>query len=151
MLRTLLAIDPGWATGWSYWRVHEDEPIERVDFGLISGGWHAFEQFLDNADYWVDEWVLEDFIQDGRATQVDENAFIIKGMLIGMLGSRNLTLQRNALKRLAPDNLLKQHGYWVTGKQVGWKDGNDVNDSQRHALAWAHANHRPSQEFFWTP
>lgn len=151
----LLAIDPGFATGVSLWRVPEDEPIERMAYWLIQNGPDGFDEFWTNGsgilDYIWDNLtvVCEKFIQDGRTPRVDPNALQIEGYLMGAWGINEVTWQRNGAKASIPDRFLRQHGFWLTGKQVGWKDADDVNDSQRHALHWAMNNHRPSQEFFW--
>lgn len=164
-MRKLLAIDPGYATGISMWFVPNDAPIERKGFLLISGGadafidWLLFDDLLDEFDDVVDQniVVVEKYVDDGR-TSHDPNALEIQGFLKGFDRAQgnqadkvwDFYWQRNSMKNTKNgDKLLKQHGYWLTGKQVGWKDGRDVNDSQLHALAWAKNNHRPSQEYFF--
>lgn len=148
--RTLLSIDPGWATGVSLWTVPDDEPIERQAYWLVVGGPEGFNEWWRNDGPWVDLVICEEFIQDGRTPKVDTNALQIEGYLMGVWGIDRVIWQRNAMKNTKTgDVLLKQHGLFLTGKLVHWKDGRDVNDSQLHALAWAKNNHRPSQEFFW--
>ncbi len=159
MTKYLLAIDPGWATGASLWRVPEDEPIERMAYWLIDGGPDAFEEWWQSETWNVDEkgfYVVDDleivcekFVQDGRTPRVDPNALLIEGFLRGAWGKDYITWQRNSAKTTVGDKLLKQHGFWLTGKQVKWTDGRDVNDSQLHGLHWAMNNHRPSLEYFW--
>lgn len=151
-MNRLLAIDPGWATGISVWRVPEDEPIEREAYWLVKGGPSGFDEWWTEV-FWDDdrfEIVCEQFIQDGRSPKVDPNALQIEGYLMGVWGIDEVIWQRNSMKNTkSGDKLLKQHGYWLKGSEVNWKDGRDVNDSQLHALAWAKNNHAPSQEFFF--
>ena len=138
------------------WIVPDDEPIEREAYLLVQGGIEGFDEWFSNT-FWDDDrftrddvMVCEEFIQDGRTPKVDTNALLIQGYLIGAWGFNDVKWQRNAMKNAKTgDALLKQHGLWLTGKQVGWKDGRDVNDSQLHALAWAKNNHAPSQDYFF--
>jgi len=152
-MHKLLSIDPGYATGVSLWSVPDDEEIEREAYFLVSGGIDGFEEWWWSiASYFPDETILvcESFIQDGRTPKVESDALQIEGFLRGVYGVENITWQRNSMKNARNgDRLLKQHGLFLTGKQVGWKDGRDVNDSQLHALAWAKNNHAPSQEYFF--
>lgn len=155
-MHSLLSIDPGWATGISLWRVPDDEPIERLTYWLIAGGIEAFSFWFENVFLGDNRFdredilVCEEFIQDGRTPKVDTNALLIQGYLMGAWGIDDVVWQPNVMKNAKTgDALLKQHGLWLTGKQVGWKDGRDVMDSQLHALAWAKNNHAPSQEFFF--
>jgi hypothetical protein len=151
LTKRLISIDPGYATGVSVWRVPDDEPIERVDYELIPGGiegfiyWWNFD--LPNAHTLV----FEEYVPDGRdGHEID--AIEIQGLVRGTWDHsfNEIFWHRNGKKKIIGDRLLKQHGFWLnSGKLVGWTDARDVNDSQLHALAWAHANHRPSQEFFW--
>lgn len=153
-MRKLLAIDPGWATGVSLWRVPDDEPIEREAYWLLKNGPDGFNDFWEekmNFQAMLDTEIVicEIYLSDGRAPVPDPNALHIEGYLMGVWGREEVVWQRNGVKVTVGDKLLKQHGFWLTGKQVGWKDARDVNDSQLHALSWAMNNHRPSQEFFW--
>ena len=153
--KLLLSIDPGLATGISLWRVPSNEPLERVDYWLVKDGLRGFmswvyDHFLDGFSFVV----LEEFIQDGRTPRVDTNALEIQGYLKGTSQflwpeNQKLYLHRNSRKTTVGDKLLKQHGFWLTGRDVAWTDGRDVNDSQLHALAWAKDNHAPSREYFW--
>jgi len=157
MTKRLVAIDPGKATGVSVWRVPGDEPIERIDYKLIQGGADGFIEWMLFEPEDADIFVVEQFIQDGRTPRVDPNALQIEGFLKGYeLVQKDkehpiweFHWQRNAAKGIVGDKVLKQHGYWLTGKQVGWTDGRDVNDSQLHALYWAKLNHRPSLEYYF--
>jgi hypothetical protein len=148
-MRKLLAIDPGWATGVSRWTIPDDGPIEREAYWLLKNGPDGFDQFWVDFSEWTDIVVCESYLSDGRAPVPDPNALHIEGYLMGVWGRDEVVWQRNAAKVTVGDKLLKQHGFWLTGKQVGWKDARDVNDSQLHALSWAMSNHRPSQSYFW--
>lgn len=44
--------------------------------------------------------------------------------------------QKTARRKKASDDVLRRAGLWLTGKQVGHTDANDVNAAQKHALAY---------------
>lgn len=49
------------------------------------------------------------------------------------------------------DDLLRKHGYWRTGKQIGKPDANDVNSAMKHALYYMTRTlkHRPTIELLF--
>jgi len=147
----LLSIDPGKATGVSYWRIPEDEPMERFDFELVTDGIDGFIQYWN---YYLPEaqtLVFEEYIDDGRASH-ELDAIMIQGLVRGtwdLRGFSDVHWNRNSKKGNVGDRLLKQHGLWLNGSDVGWTDGRDVNDSQLHALDWGKSYHRPTQKFYW--
>lgn len=155
--RALLSIDPGKATGVSFWLVPQNKPIERINYQLVQDGLLGFSKWFANftgfayAFKW-DLIILEEFIQDGRTPKVDLNAIEIQGYLKAdalFNKDKELVLHRNSKKTTVGDKILKDNNLWVTGKQVDWADGRDVNDSQLHALAWGKENHKPTLEHFW--
>lgn len=146
----LLSIDPGKATGVSYWNVPKDEPMSRIDYELITDGIDGFIQYW-NYDLPIAEiLVFEKYVEDGRASH-ELDAIMIQGLVMGTWDRffNEVYWNRNSKKSNIGDKLLKQHGFWLTGKQVGWEDGRDVNDSQLHALGWGKDHHRPTTEFFF--
>lgn len=147
----LISIDPGYATGVSYWLVPEDSFMERIDYELIVEGIDGFIQWWN---YYLPEahtLVFEQYVDDGRASH-ELDAIMIQGLVAGtwdLRGFSEVWWNRNVKKDNVGDKLLKQHGFWVTGSMVGWSDGRDVNDSMLHALDWGKTHHRPTQEYFW--
>lgn len=134
----LLALDPGGTTGWSRWRVHEDEPIELINHGMLKGGYETFCELVSNTEF-LDEpefIVSESFKIDGRTPSPDVTPLRIEGVLSYV--RPDTEYQPNTYKSLVPDQLLRDAGFWFPG------DGHD-RDSARHALAWAFKNrHLPS-------
>lgn len=156
MDETLLSIDPGQATGWSLWTFADDHALQRLDYGVIPEGldgflrWAearigalrpsvtVFELFRPNLGY--------------NAHSKDYEAMLIEGALKATARALALEVvyQGNDMKALCSDADLKRLGLWVENSEVEWTDARDVNDSQRHALAWAKANgHEATIDAFW--
>jgi hypothetical protein len=147
----VMAIDPGKATGIARFAYREDLPLELVDAYTVPGG---LDGILERP------WLIEDAIgafavpfeqfvlSAGNAFTPDLEAVKIEGGLqaVGV----TLNRQSRSDKALVGDSMLKRHGLWRTGKQVGWKDGRDANDAIIHGLAWAmKRRHRPTIERYW--
>jgi hypothetical protein len=151
-MKTLLSIDPGVTTGWSRWQYGLEDPLERVDWGVIRNGVEGFVQWWGRlpAGY-VDIIVFEQFVLgDDFVNDRTMQASKIEGaLLMGVMPGFPLIFQRRVDKRAVPDWVLKRHGLWLTGSQVGHEDGRDVNDSQIHALAWGKRHHLPSLERYF--
>lgn len=156
MAEMLLAFDPGGATGWSLWLLDEDNPLQRVEYGLIQGGEDGFldwaEQHLGQLrpDIIVCERFNPDLgTGDGRKSY---EPMLIQGALKAICRALGIEViwQDIGMKSLCRDDVLKRSGLWVEGSDVGWEDGRDVNDSAIHALAWAKvSDHEPSVRCYW--
>jgi hypothetical protein len=143
-MRRLLSLDPGQATGWSSWVVPDDAPMLRTGYGLVPGGIVGFTKW-----WWKAGRVLCDGPHDVLVCErFEQEPVKIEGLVYGTAPNR-VIWQRNDVKPQVPDALLKEHGLWITGKPVGWKDGQDVNDAQRHALAWGKFDHLPTLTGYW--
>jgi hypothetical protein len=134
-LRYLLSIDPGKVTGWSLWTWSKTQPLERVKYGVIPGGVYGFIEWWRRIEPEPDEIVFERFfLGDDFVNDRTMQASLIEGALLARVD-----------KRAVPDRVLKVHGLWLTGTEVDWEDGRDVNDTQIHALAWAkRQEHEPT-------
>lgn len=152
---TLLAFDLGEANGWSYWTLSSTTPITRLDYGLVPGGLNGLLDWLEvhlsplNPSYVV----CEKFETDGRPGSIvgvpGEGA--VAALARVQLGIE-VDWQTNVYKRQVSDDDLRAAGLWLTAKADGipWKDADDVNDSQRHALAWAKTrDHQPTIAAYW--
>jgi hypothetical protein len=152
-VRRLLAIDPGLATGWSAWIVPDDEPMQRYAYGLIQHGVDGFNRWFQThgrsyVDGPHDVLVCEKFELGGDVRFPDVEPLRIEGVLIALSPVR-VRWQLRTMKAQVEDERLKAHRLWVTGKDVGWTDGRDVNDSQIHALAWGKFEHYPTLQGYW--
>jgi hypothetical protein len=145
----LLAIDPGKATGVSLWNYEPDAPFERINYWLVQNGSKGFRDWFREADFGVAVIVCESFKPDGRTKAPDLNPVRVETVLEVLWGD-DVIFQPNTMKTNVPDALLKKHGLWVTGADVDWVDGRDVNDSQIHALAYAKSiHHVPTIRKYW--
>lgn len=87
------------------------------------------------------EGVIEDRL-DGNVIWQRSSAMVLSQQ--GVLPSMTAR-QKTAQRKKASDNVLRLMGLWVTGKQVGLKDANDVNSAQKHAVAYLRSiKHEPT-------
>lgn len=161
MSETILAIDPGLATGWSVWTDRGEGPAARLRYGLERGGSNGLRgSWIDRAIRYrlVDRVVCESFELDRRTEVPDITPKQIEGILIAWCWESGLplTFQPKSHKALAGrqpkrrDQRLKDSGLWITGKEFDHEDGRDVNDSQLHALAYFFsAGHKPTIRHYW--
>jgi hypothetical protein len=149
----VLVFDPGVATGWSLWRLADDEPIERLDYGLIPEGLDGFLEYPD-AMRWdrVDLVISERFRLGGDTPYPEIEPLRVEGAIASWAkaGGVEVVWQYRTEKAQVPDRILKEAGLWIENDEVEWEDARDVNDSQIHALAYAKTrSHRPTLEAYW--
>jgi hypothetical protein len=151
----VLAFDPGGATGWSLWFYDVDEPMQRVDYGVVAGGADGFCEWLwrhHSLLMRASVHIIEHYVPDGGPGEVDD-ALQVEGALRGTLAALclpPLVQQRRHDKRQVSDDLLHRVGLWVGNDEVDWEDARDVNDSEIHALAWAKMReHLPTLAAYW--
>lgn len=143
-VKKLLALDPGGTTGWSLWYYGDITPLTHIEHGMIGGGVEGFVRWYIEDAPEFDEIVSESFVLDGRTVSPDVTPLRIEGALVA-LWPEYVIYQRNLLKRLAPDDLLKRIGLWWAGK------GHD-RDSARHALALMQSRkHIPTLKWLFPP
>lgn len=158
----LLVLDPGQVTGWSVWVLPTDEPIYRVDYGLIKGGLAGFVDWLiDHHGYLTETIVVcEKFVAERNAE--DLTPLMIEGALVGAqrtLAAPEVVWQLRSRKRnlgvgRRRDDLLKEHGLWLRGDDpaIAHEDARDVNDTALHALIFAKDyEHSPTLRAYWPP
>lgn len=140
--QNLEAYDPGKTTGYAYFRVPHDAPMELKQVGQIPDGVMGFidRDIWDDADIVV----AEQFILDGRTVKPELEPLKIEGVLIADAYSlqHELVFQRNNFKKHVTDEKLKEVGWYQKGMP-------HANDAIRHALAWAKINHRPTLEKYF--
>lgn len=144
MSHTLLALDPGGTSGWSFWRFSDTEPLAHVDHGMISGGNRGFIRWWDETNGGdPDIVVAEIFVDDHRTVSPDTTPLRIEGALDVLFPA--WVGQRNVMKAHAPDSLLKEHDLW-------WPGAGHDRDSARHAIAYMKTiRHLPTLRAYWPP
>lgn len=136
--------DPGKATGVAICHWGEQAPFEVVEKYIVPGGPAGFGNFIRPMHDLIgsDRIIYEKFIMRGGGPAVDLTGVQVEGVLLDWLSLEGYDLDRivaqnRTHKHNVPDSILKAHGLWVTGKDVGWEDGRDANDAIIHGLYYA--------------
>jgi len=172
-------IDPGLSSGIVLGHYSDTEPWTRVAYWQVTGGLGGFMDWWDGMVLLVDdggvgmwavdaEWMSEKFIPlSGNGfshTLGSVEPLRIEGALIALslmpaeypapewqradqqyfCGGDNVVEKRKRSKAW-----LKEHNLYLTGKDVGQKDAEDVISATLHALSWARKHHEPSQRHYW--
>lgn len=159
----LLSIDPGRSTGISLGIFSDAEAYELVDSWQPRGGAEGFIDWWQSGKLfaamgpWTDgdvmiseRFILRSSPKDGRVPDIEPVR--IEGVMLGM-GLRVL-YQDRWMKASVDDQILKDHGLWVTNKEARERfdhtDARDVNDSIIHGLAFLKSRkHLPTLRKFW--
>lgn len=131
------AFDPGRITGFA-------EGVYGPDFPLEIGSISAVE--LDRFVPFVRSLVRLDrkpsfVISEGFKARTNNNFVAddtpkkVEGMLEALF-PQTVIYRPRTKKAQVPDEILKEHGLWQTGKTVGWEDGRDANDAIIHLLGF---------------
>ena len=140
-MTTLLALDPGFTTGWSFHRYDAVTPLTLLSHGQIVGGNRGFIDWWNAREKTWDEVVAETFVDDHRTSSPDVTPLRIEGSL-DVLWPEWIG-QRNFMKLHARDDMLKASGLWLKGQP-------HATDSVRHALALMKTRrHEPTLRRYW--
>lgn len=131
----LLTIDPGYATGIALGWYSSIEGYVLHDKWLVPGGAAGFADWWKINGYFMRNFdkVIEGFINH------DGPADLVSVEVIGWIKGERISVdeyQPPSDKHQCPDRVLKDHHLWVTGSDVVWTDGRDVNDAIIHAIAY---------------
>lgn len=142
MTTTVIAIDPGVSTGLVIAHIEDDEFVRVSHFSQSS-----CSDYTDTAKWLIDLINIENQEYLDNAIVVSEqfdlrpsNKFLtdltpVKINAILEYHYPDMVLQTPAqAKGLVKDSVLKNLGWWLTGKDVGQKDANDVRDALRHLV-----------------
>lgn len=159
----LVSLDPGKVTGCAIGCFTDTTPYERLDYFAIQGGLEGFIDFAESRwcceetmSLWEDPLhegldpilISERFVLRSNAFVADTTPLLIEGAMAAW--HLDPVYQLRSDKALVPDQILKDNGWWVTGKMCGWKDGRDVNDSLIHALVYLkRKKHEPTLRKLW--
>lgn len=143
-IKHLEAYDPGKTTGYAWFTIADDTPIELYRCGQIQNGINGFIA-RDYAPIDADIVVAEQFVLDGRTVRPELEPLKIEGVLIADAYAlqHELVFQRNNFKTHVDDARLKDIGWYQKGMP-------HANDAIRHGLAWAKTSgHLPTlREYF---
>ena len=165
-MTTLLAVDPGWSTGISYWNFSDSEPATLRDAWQVEGGVSGFLEWVRSEDIPHDFVVSEKFTPRQSLTLRAAEPLLIEGAMIALdiidpydpkSPSWNHPAQMYftggddlAEKKKRAHKWLKDKGLYVTGKDVGCKDALDVRSSMLHAMVWFRTRrHLPTLKRFF--
>lgn len=158
MSESFWAVDPGETTGWSLWVMEPDLPIYRLDYGRILGGLDGVldyaEQHFAGLRQGGAKILCERFNPALGTADGSKNyePMYIEGALKAICRALGLEIiwQETGMKTLCTDDALKAAGLWIDNSEFDEGDARDVNDSQRHALAFAKSHdHEPSILRYW--
>ena len=120
-MKTVIAIDPGVNTGIVVACVEEEVEILH------------FDQFICH-QYPGAMIVAEQFdLRPGNKFSADLTPVKVNAILDWLVDDIHYQTPAQA-KGLVKDATLKNLGWWLTGKDVGYKDANDVRDAFRHLV-----------------
>jgi len=174
-LSWIIAFDPGVSTGISMGRFSENRPFEHVNSWQVSGGLMGLilgkylEDFREDSSGNEYHIISEKFVPlsgGGFHHTLDsveplriEGALIARGLMPDYPDPRWQRASSQVIKggrtpaerKKNSDNLLREHGMWMTGKDVWQPDANDANSATKHIL-WYMKNtlkHEPTIKEFW--
>jgi hypothetical protein len=134
-MKTVIAIDPGVNTGIVV--AHVEEEVEILYFEQFICATHVetaqhIKQVLDAYPGAVI--VAEQFdLRPGNKFSADLTPVKVNAILDYLVDDIHYQTPAQA-KGLVKDATLKNLGWWLTGKDVGYKDANDVRDAFRHLV-----------------
>lgn len=152
-----LSIDPGKVTGFALGSYTDEQPWELEDVwvshdGVVGFGawyWNNWHDTVPAAHVIMETFVLRDNPFLASLDGVEIIGFA-KGMDMVTRWQSRTAKSFSRTDKKAADKLLKAHGLWKTGKQVGHTDGRDVNDAIIHALAFMkHIGHVPTMQKYF--
>ena len=132
--KSIISFDPGRVTGVARGYFGDETPLVVVSVSEITYPQFLNDQYLGGEWYRNDIVISELFTPRSNNFVADVTGVRVEG-IIEYLEPR--VIWRPASKKAqVPDQILKDHGLWRTGKNVDWEDGRDVNDAIIHMLGY---------------
>lgn len=134
---TVLAFDPGYATGVAAGSFEDDKPLRLDDATII-----PYDHLLDAVPLFeqtaTDHLVVEKFeLTPGNSFAPDLHAVKVEGLLeYAFEPLVPIKWRSPSDKHQVSDELLQSLGWWKTGADVDWEDGRDANDAIIHMLGY---------------
>lgn len=134
-MKTVIAIDPGVNTGIVVARVEEEVEIVHFDQFICATHVETAHRIKQVLDTYPDAVIVaEQFdLRPGNKFTADLTPVRVNAILDWLVGDIHYQTPAQA-KGLVKDAVLKSLGWWLTGKDVGYKDANDVRDAFRHLV-----------------
>ena len=135
----ILSLDPGNATGFVSTEYDpQTATFGDTDMGVLNGLDEAFAYIRSYAAIKNRTIVVyEGFdLNPGNEFVADLTGVEIIGALKYAFPHGWLHKRRRSDKVQVSDETLKEHGLWVTGGDVDWEDGRDVNDAWIHLIGY---------------
>jgi len=132
---TIVAYDPGLVTGVAQGVFSDTEPL-RVLGGIALTYDEILEGFDDMTQVKFDHVVSEKFIARTDNPFVPDLTPVRVEGILDLAYERDINWRLRTKKSQVPDSILKEHGIWMTGKDVDWTDGRDVNDAIIHMIGY---------------
>lgn len=146
----IISFDPGYVTGIATGVFDDEEALTITGYAAVTyenmlAGWSN----LLEAEY---QHVVSEVFKARTDNEFvpDLTGVRVEG-LIDLAYTPFVRWRERTKKNQVPDQLLKDHGLWLTGPQVNWEDGRDVNDAIIHMLGYVafDLRHKPTlQKYF---
>lgn len=146
-MTTILALDPGAVTGFAIGSFSVRTPLRFIEEGVLTNE-TDLHWLLNSTNQ--DITVAEKFVlSSGNQFVADLSGVRLEGLIEAL--RYDVVWRLRSTKTQVPDSVLKEHNIWITGKQVGWTDGRDVNDAIIHALGHVAftMHHKPTLEKYF--
>ena len=135
---TVISIDPGVSTGVVVARVHDTSEVEILHFDQFICDSHVgtAEILVRLIDQHPGARIVsEKFeLRPGNKFNADLTPVKVNAILDYKYPGRTTYQTPAQAKGLVKDQALKNLGWWLTGKDVNYKDANDVRDAFRHLV-----------------
>lgn len=164
-MTTLIAIDPGQMSGVFMGWFDDSVPLTRMSFIQMPGGLAGMEQVIRDLGGDLKQFdvvVSEKFSTRpmSRQYKLEELEPIrIEGMIQWLRSDTvwqapaKMVLRQGstqAERKRKSDDVLRDGGLWLTGKDVDYKDANDANAAAKHALAYMRSiKHAPTLAYYF--
>lgn len=151
----LIAIDPGMRTGMVWGSYSKTQPFERMGFTQIDGGLDALAGRISgeySAVVVCEKFKTRPMARSYKLAELEP--IRIEGFLRGIFPDIKWQWPEQRKLTTGPmkesEDILKNAGLWLTGKDLGMNDANDANAAQLHALAYLrNIGHLPTVERYW--
>lgn len=147
-----------------FWGEYDDDtPLTRTGYMQVPGALEGLlnELYPNPGECWLDEFdavVCEKFtprpkeaqwkLEELEPIRIEGAIFLASGGRVHWQDPGRMVLasgKDQAARKRSGDDVLRRAGWWLTGRDVNYKDANDVNAAAKHALAYMRSiRHEPT-------